>query len=153
MCRRQVHAEPSVSMGFDEHARPWKGSRVLSYRATLTLPRTISRTILRWLSAHRRAHDTRPWHRAVSPWVQTVMLLRRLIEATDIASLARDARVSPATAYRYLDVVASKASDLPEILERLRNQDESLRVRGRRSHPHRPCHRPYAAGKPLMVVR
>ena len=101
---------------------------MLSYRATLNVPRATARTISRWLAAHRKTHDVRPWQRAATPWVQTVMLLRWLIEATDIAGLARDAGVSPATAYRYLhealDVVASKAPDLPETLARLRDQGE-----------------------------
>ena len=115
-------------MGLVKESRPWKGSRVLSYRATLNVPRATARTISRWLAAHRKAHDTRPWQRAATPWVQTVMLLRWLIEATDIAGLARDAGVSPATAYRYLhealQVVADKAPDLPEVLQTLKDQAE-----------------------------
>lgn len=101
---------------------------MLSYRATLNVPRATASTISRWLAAHRRTHDIRPWQRAATPWVQTVMLLRWLIEATDIAGLARDAGVSPATAYRYLhealQVVADKAPDLPEVLQTLKDQAE-----------------------------
>ncbi len=56
------------------------------------------------------------------------MLLRWLIHATDVAGIARDAGVSPATAYRYLhealDVVSSKAPDLPEVLRRLKDNGE-----------------------------
>lgn len=56
------------------------------------------------------------------------MLLRWLVEATDIAAIARDAKVSQATAYRYLhealQVVADKAPDLPEVLQTLKDQGE-----------------------------
>ena len=101
---------------------------MLSYRATLDVPSATARTVARWLSAHRRAHDVRPHQRAATCWVQAVMLLRWLIEATAVAALARDARISPATAYRYLhealDVVASQAPDLIEVITQLREQGE-----------------------------
>ena len=49
------------------------------------------------------------------PFVQAVMLLRGFKEATDLPVLARDARVSIATGYRYLheaiDVIAHQAPD------------------------------------------
>jgi hypothetical protein len=48
------------------------------------------------------------------------MALRWFKEATDLRILARDARVSIATAYRYLheaiDVIADQAPDLPDVL-------------------------------------
>ena len=45
-------------------------------------------------------HDMRPWQRAATSWVQAVMLLRWLIEAANVAAVARDVEASPATAYR-----------------------------------------------------
>lgn len=63
---------------------------MLSYRATLDVPSATARTVARWLSAHRRAHDVRPHQRAATCWVQAVMLLRWLIEATAVAALARE---------------------------------------------------------------
>lgn len=42
----------------------------------------------------------RPWQRAATSWVQAVMLLRWLIEAANVAAVARDVEASPATAYR-----------------------------------------------------
>nr|WP_143222403.1 MULTISPECIES: transposase family protein [Actinomyces] len=81
-----------------------------------------------WLSAHRRAHDSRPHQRAATPWVQAVMLLRWMIEATSMRTLARDAGISPATAYRYLhealQVVADQAPQLPDVLRCLKDQGE-----------------------------
>jgi hypothetical protein len=72
--------------------------------------------VSRWLLLHRKAHDRRPWQRAATPYVQSVLVLRWFKEATDLRILARDARVSIATAYRYLhegiDVIAAHAPDL-----------------------------------------
>lgn len=75
---------------------------MLSYRATVDVPSVTVRTVSRWLAAHRRSHDARPHQRAATPWVQAVMLLRWLIEATSTRTPTRDARISLATAYRYL---------------------------------------------------
>jgi len=48
------------------------------------------------------------------------MVLRWFKDATDLRFLARDARVSIATAYRYvheaIDVIAAHGPDLPEVL-------------------------------------
>ncbi|HEU4948286.1 MAG TPA: transposase family protein [Kribbella sp.] len=93
---------------------------MITYRATLDVPAETARQVARWLSAHRKAHDLRPWQRAATPFVQAVMMLRWFKEATDPRILARDARVSIATAYRYLheaiDVTAAQASDLHDVL-------------------------------------
>lgn len=93
---------------------------MLSYRATLDLPIETVARVSRWIQAHRRRVDRRPWQRAATCWVQAVLVLRWLIEDTDVYLLARDARVSQATAYRYLheaiDVIAEQAPELPEVL-------------------------------------
>lgn len=56
------------------------------------------------------------------------MLLRWMIEATSMRTLARDAGISPATAYRYLhealQVVADQAPQLPDVLRCLKDQGE-----------------------------
>ncbi|BAW93126.1 transposase [Actinomyces sp. Chiba101] len=56
------------------------------------------------------------------------MVLRWLIEATSMRTLARDARISPATAYRYLhealQVISSQAPDLIEVITQLRHKGE-----------------------------
>jgi hypothetical protein len=93
---------------------------VITYRATLDVPADTVALVSRWLAAYRRVHDHRPWQRAATPYVQAVMVLRWFKDATDLRLLARDARVSIATAYRYLheaiDVIAAHAPDLPEVL-------------------------------------
>jgi hypothetical protein len=93
---------------------------VITYRATLDVPASTVSQVARWLSAYRKLHDRRPWQRAATPFVQAVMVLRWFKNATDLPTLARDGRVSIATAYRYvheaIDVIAAHAPDLPEVL-------------------------------------
>lgn len=93
---------------------------MITYRATLDVPAATARLVSRWLAAHRRAHDIRPWQRAETPYVQAVMVLRWFKDATDLRLLARDAGVSIATAYRYvheaIDVIAAHGPDLPDVL-------------------------------------
>ena len=74
---------------------------MLSYPATLDVPESIAHTICLWLAAHRRAHDARPWQRAATCRAQAVLLLRWMVAGTALTTLARDSRVSRATAYRY----------------------------------------------------
>jgi hypothetical protein len=93
---------------------------VITYRASLDVPAETVRQVARWLSAHRKVHDVRPWQRAATPFVQAVMVLRWFREATDLRVLATDAQVSIATGYRYLheaiDVIAAYGVDLPDVL-------------------------------------
>ncbi len=95
---------------------------MITYRATLDVPAATVYQVSRWLSAYRKAHDVRPWQRAATSYVQAVMVLRWFKDATDLRLLARDGRVSIATAYRYvheaIDVVAAQAPELPEVLAR-----------------------------------
>ena len=74
----------------------------MSYRATLDVPIAAVRTVSGWLTARRRAHDTRPHQRAATIWVQAVVVLRWLKDGTDVRALARDSGVWQATVYRYL---------------------------------------------------
>ena len=93
---------------------------MITYRATLDVPEQTAFCVSRWLAAHRKVHDVRPWQRAATPFVQAVLVLRWFKDATDLRILARDARVSIATAYRYLheaiDVIAQHAPDLHDVL-------------------------------------
>lgn len=95
---------------------------MITYRASLDVPTQTLATVCRWLREHRRLHDQRPWQRAATVYVQAVMVLRWFKERTDIRILARDARVSTATGYRYLhegiDVIAEHAPDLSDVLAR-----------------------------------
>lgn len=103
-----------------------KGSARLSYRATLDVPIATVRTVSVWLTAHRRAHDTRPHQRAATTWVQAVVVLRWLKDGTDVRALARDSGVWQATAYRYLhealEVIAQRSPDIADVLNRLRRR-------------------------------
>ncbi len=93
---------------------------MLTYRATLDVASETAVCVSRRLAAHRKIHDTRPWQRAATPYAQAVLVLRWVKERTDLAVLARDSRISIATAYRYLheaiDVIAAHARDLHEVL-------------------------------------
>jgi hypothetical protein len=131
---------------------------VITYRATLDVPAPTVRIVSRWLLAHRKQHDARPWQRAATPYVQAVMVLRWFKEATDLAILARDAGVSIATAYRYLheaiDVIAVQAPQLPAVLaEGLRQGwafvclDGTLIASTRSSAPSEAGHDAWYSGK------
>lgn len=94
---------------------------MLTYRATLDVPIDTLARVARWIQAHRARVDARPWQRAATCWTQAVLVLRWLIDHTDLRLLARDAKISQATAYRYLhealEVIAEHAPDLPAVLE------------------------------------
>jgi hypothetical protein len=113
-------------MRFDEDSPPGRGLHVIAYGATLDVPVATLTTLTEWLRRHRRQHDARPEQRAATPRSQALMVLRWMREGTDMKILARDARVSLATAYRYVheavDVIAQRAPDLHEVLERAREQ-------------------------------
>ncbi len=95
---------------------------MITYRATLDVPSETAACVSRWLAAHRMIHDARPWQRAATPYVQAVLVLRWFRERTDVDVLARDSRISIATAYRYLheaiDVIAARVPDLHDVLAR-----------------------------------
>ena len=93
---------------------------MITYRATLDVPAHTVALVSRWLAAHRKAHDRRPWQRAATPDGQAVLVLRWFKDATDLRLLARDAGVWIATAYRYLheaiDVIAAHTPELSDVL-------------------------------------
>lgn len=93
---------------------------MLTYRATLDVPHETVARVSRWIQAHRERVDVHPWQRAATCWTQAILVLRWLKDGTKVALLARDARVSQATAYRYLheglDVIAARLPELPEVL-------------------------------------
>ena len=113
----------------------------VSYPATLDVPESIAHAICLWLAAHRRAHDARPWPRAATCRAQAVLVLRWMVAGTALTTLARDTKVSWATAYRYLHealgVIADRAPDLPEVPQRLRER-RAVRLSGWDPDPHRP---------------
>lgn len=95
---------------------------MITYRATLDVPRDTAVRITGWLRAHRRRVDSRPWQRAATCGTQAVLVLRWFKDGTKLNLLARDAGISVATAYRYLheaiDVIAAEAPDLHDVLTR-----------------------------------
>ena len=79
-------------------------------------------------------------------------MLGWMVAGTALTTLARDSRVSRATAYRYLHealgVIADRAPDLPEVLQRLRRSKEpnagldGTLIRTDRVAPAQPGHGP-----------
>jgi hypothetical protein len=98
---------------------------VITYRATLDVPRELVHYLSRLLGAERRRRRTPKGSRALTCFWQAVLALRWFRDRTDPAALARDHDVSRSTAYRYIDyidevieVLAAQAPDLHAALER-----------------------------------
>jgi hypothetical protein len=94
---------------------------LVTYVATLDVPRHIVEFLARLLAAHRRRIGTPRGSRALGPFRQAVLVLRWFRERGCVHCLARDAGVSQATGYRYLhegiDVLAAQAPDLHDVLK------------------------------------
>jgi hypothetical protein len=99
---------------------------VIAYRATLDVPRELVQFTAKLLLAERRRRGTPKGSRALGCFTQAVLGLRWFRDRTSCDALARDHRISRATAYRYLDevitVLADEAPDLHEALARARNE-------------------------------
>jgi hypothetical protein len=95
---------------------------VITYRATLDVPRELVTFTARLLLAERRRRGTPRGSRALTCFWQAVLGLRWFRDRTAAGALARDHGVSRATAYRYVDeviaVLAAQAPELPQALER-----------------------------------
>lgn len=50
------------------------GPHVITCRATLDVPADTVRQVSRWLAAHRKTLDARPWQRAATPYVQAMVV-------------------------------------------------------------------------------
>jgi DDE superfamily endonuclease len=100
---------------------------LVTYAATLDVPRHAVEFLARLLAAHRRRIGTPKGSRALGPFRQAVLVLRWFRERGCVHCLARDADVSQATGYRYLhegiDVLAGQAPDLHQVLTRCRRED------------------------------
>ena len=103
-----------------------RGFTLVTYVATLDVPRHVVEYLSRLLAAHRRRIGTPRGSRALGPFRQAVLVLRWFRERGCVHCLARDAGVSQATGYRYLhegiDVLADWAPDLHEVLGRCRRE-------------------------------
>jgi hypothetical protein len=92
----------------------------VAHRARLDVPAPILKAVTGWIARHRRRPGARPWQRAATVAAQVLLVLRWLRHHADLHTLATDAAVSDATAYRYLhealDVIAAHAPDLHGVL-------------------------------------
>jgi hypothetical protein len=99
---------------------------VITYGATLDVPRELAQHLGRLLRAERRRRGTRPNSRALTCFWQAVLGLRWFRQNTDPTALARDHGISRATGYRYLDeviaVLAQRAPDLHDTLRRAKDE-------------------------------
>jgi hypothetical protein len=99
---------------------------LVTYVATLDVPRHTVEFLARLLAAHRRRLRTPRGSRALGPFRQAVLVLRWFRECGCVHCLARDAGVSQATGYRYLhegiDVLAHQAPDLHQVLKHCQTQ-------------------------------
>ena len=78
---------------------------MITYRATLDVPRELVQFTARLLAAERRRRGTPRGSRALTCYRQAVLGLRWFRDRTAIGALARDHGISRATAYRYVDEV------------------------------------------------
>ena len=92
----------------------------MSHRARLDVPAPVLRAVTGWIARVRRRPEARPWQRAATVHAQVLLVLRWLRHRFDLHSLAADAAISDATAYRYLheglDAIAAHAPDLHHVL-------------------------------------
>ncbi|MEV4250449.1 transposase family protein [Streptosporangium canum] len=99
---------------------------MVTYVATLDVPRHIVEFLASLLATHRRRIGTPKRSRALGAFRQAVLVLRWFRERGCVHCLARDAGISQATGYRYLhegiDVLADQAPDLHEVLNRCQRE-------------------------------
>ena len=96
----------------------------MSHRASLDVSASVLRSVTGWVARRRRRPGARPAQRAGTVHTQVGLVLRWLRHRLDLRSLAGEAGLSIATAYRYLhealDVIAAHAPDLDEVLTHAR---------------------------------
>jgi hypothetical protein len=94
---------------------------VITYRATLDVPRELAQYLGRLLHADRRERGTRAGSRALTCYWHAVFALCWFRENRDVTALARDHGISRATGYRYLgEVIGVLADQAPDLHEALR---------------------------------
>jgi hypothetical protein len=96
----------------------------VSHRASLDVSAPVLKAVTGWIARYRRRPGTRPAQRVGTVHAQVVLALRWLRHRLDVRTLAADAGVSIATAYRYLhealDVIAAHAPALGAVLTHAR---------------------------------
>ena len=95
---------------------------MITYRATVDVPGDLVRFVAGLLAAGRRRRGTPRGSRALTCLWQAVLGVRWFRDRATPDALARDHRISRATAYRYrdevIDVLAGQAPDLRQALQR-----------------------------------
>ena len=74
----------------------------MSHRASLDVSASVLKAVTGWIGRHRRRPGTRPAQRAGTVHTQVALTLRWLRHRLDLRTLAGEAGLSIATAYRYL---------------------------------------------------
>ena len=99
---------------------------MITYRATLDVPRELVQFTAALLAAERRQRGTPRGSRALTCFWQAVLGLRWFRGRITPGVLARDHGISRATAYRYVDeviaVLAEQAPDLHQALKRAKDE-------------------------------
>src|SRR3954469_11130712 len=117
-----LHEEDAGSRSEDRLAKasPLPREPAVSDRARLDVSAPVLKAVTGWIARHRRRPGTRPGQRAATVHTQVVLVLLWLRHRLDLRTLALQARVSIATAYRYLheglDVIAAHAPDLAQVV-------------------------------------
>lgn len=100
---------------------------VVTYRATLDVPREVVLFVSRLLAAERRRRRTPKNSRALTCFGEAVLVLRHYRDATSPADLATDHGIGRSTAYRYTgegtDVLAEQAPELDRMLEQAHREE------------------------------
>ena len=113
-----------VRVGLAKEPTPLPKKLAVAHRARLDVPASILEAVTGWIGRARRLPGMRPWQRAATVQAQVVLVLRWLRDRADLHNLARDARISDATAYRYLheglQAIAAHAPDLHDVLNAAR---------------------------------
>lgn len=106
-----------------------RGLTLVTYVAMLDVPRHVVEYVSRLLAAHRRRIGTPKGSRALGTFRQAVFVLRWFRERGCVHCLARDAGISQATGYRYLnegiDVLAACAPGLCDVLADCQREEMS----------------------------
>jgi hypothetical protein len=97
----------------------------VAYTAFLPVDSAAADWLARKIAAHRRRIGTRKGTRRLTPWAQSVFVLRFLIDGTRVSQLATDNALAKTTAYANLweglDLLAAAAPDLQTAIDAARS--------------------------------
>jgi hypothetical protein len=128
---------------------------MITYRATLDVPRELAWFVAKLLLAERWRRGTPRGSRALSCFWQAVLGLRWFRDRTCPDALARDHGISRATACRYLDeviaVLAEQAPDLRSVLERAKDEGFSHVILDGKIIPADRCKEPAVSVKGEVI--